>query len=268
MESTPKTLLRSGICSQQQLESKEFQDWAELLGEYRNHLHRKIWEWCFVTQALFERGLLESGKSGLGFAVGQEPLSALFCSLGASICGTDLFPDVAKQRGWVESNQHASSLESMNSRGICDFNLFRQRCSLQFADMNYIPDNLREFDFVWSSCALEHLGSLEHGFAFVRNAMDCLKRGGVAVHTTDFNLSSNDATLCEGETVFYRRRDIEELAKKLRTDGFSIDVDWSVGTMAADLNVDTQPLTHNPHLRLEIGQYIVTSMGFIISKPA
>ena len=68
--------------------------------------------------------------------------------------------------------------------------------------------------------------------------------------------------------MLYSDAAIEELAKKLRTDGFSIDVDWSVGTMAADLNVDTKPLTHNPHLRVELGQYIVTSMGLIVSKPA
>ena len=34
-------------------------------------------------------------------------------------------------------------------------------------DMRAIPTDLRGFDFAWSSCALEHLGSLGAGMAFV-----------------------------------------------------------------------------------------------------
>ena len=52
--------------------------------------------------------------------------------------------------------------------------------------MNHLPDDLRGFDFTWSSCALEHLGTLAAGADFVVAQMDCLRPGGVAVHTTEF----------------------------------------------------------------------------------
>lgn len=51
------------------------------MGE-QERLNRKIWEWCYVAEALSERGMLLPGRRGLGFAVGQEPLVALFASAG------------------------------------------------------------------------------------------------------------------------------------------------------------------------------------------
>ena len=53
-------------------------------------------------------------------------------------------------------------------------------------DMNDIPPDLRGFDFTWSSCALEHLGTLRAGADFVVEQMTCLRPGGVAVHTTEY----------------------------------------------------------------------------------
>ena len=96
-------------------------------------------------------------------------------------------------------------------------------------DMNAIPADLRGFDFTWSSCALEHLGTLAAGMDFVVAQMDCLAPGGVAVHTTEYLVSSNDATVEAGGTVFYRRRDIEALADRLRRAGHAIDVDYTRG---------------------------------------
>ena len=46
---------------------------------------------------------------------------------------------------------------------------------------------------------------------FVINSMRVLKPGGVAVHTTEFNLSSNDDTIEARDLCVYRRRDIELL---------------------------------------------------------
>ena len=34
-------------------------------------LHRKMWEWLFIAQALAERDMLRPGRVGLGFGVGR-----------------------------------------------------------------------------------------------------------------------------------------------------------------------------------------------------
>jgi len=266
LETQTADMLKSGVCNQQQLESQPFQEWAQQLGQACGHMHRKIWEWSFITQALYERKLLAPGVSGLGFAVGTEPLASLFCRYGASITATDLFTDMANERGWVETNQHASGFDSLNFRKLCPDELFKQNCSFAHVDMNNIPSDLVNFDFVWSSCSLEHLGSLSHGEEFVLNAMKCLKPGGFAVHTTEYNLSSNTLTIFTGNSVLYRRQDIERIVYTLRKEGHRIDVDFTEGSLPVDACVDIPPYTHNPHLRLQFGDFVTTSIGLIIQK--
>ncbi len=76
--------------------------------------------------------------------------------------------------------------------------------------MNDIPGDLEGFDFNWSSCSFEHLGSIEKGINFLMNQLKTLKPGGWAVHTTEFNVSSDDKTIESGDTVVYRKKDIEK----------------------------------------------------------
>lgn len=260
--------LISCLCTQEMLLSDTFQNLAEKLGERRGHLHRKVWEWCFIVQALKERGFLQDGKYGLGFAVGQEPLSALFASHGAKVLATDLFTEQAQANGWVETGQHASGYEAINLRRLCDPSRLKELVEFQFADMNSIgPELFGRFDFVWSSCALEHLGSLGHGKKFIYESIKCLKPGGVAVHTTEFNVSSNSKTVDFTETVLFRKKDIEEIVRQLRKDGYEIEVSFNQGKGPADNHVDIPPYKQTTHLKLLIGKYKVTSIGLIIKKP-
>jgi hypothetical protein len=225
-------------------------------------MHRKAWEYCFITQALYERGVLNPGRRGLGFAVGQEPLSALFAHLGCEIVATDLAPDEAKE--WIASGEHANSLQDLNGRGICDSDLFQERVSFRFVDMRQLPDDLGRYDFLWSSCSLEHLGTLAAGEQFVLESLKYLKPGGVAVHTTEYNLQSNFKTVSQGPSVLYRKRDLERMARTLRRRGYRIDLDFRRGNLPFDHVVDRPPYTENPHLTLLFDGYVVTSFALII----
>lgn len=211
--------------------------------------------------------MLSKGKTGLGFAVGREPLVAYFASLGAKILASDLDVDRAATAGWVGSNEHAASLEMLNERNICPPDVFAQSVRFQEVDMNnFNKDQLGEFDFVWSSCAFEHLGSLENGLKYVENAMHCVKSGGLAVHTTEFNVGSNELTHEEGGTVIYRRRDIDELVLRLRDAGHQVKVNYNFGDQPADYNVDVPPYTHDVHLKLHLMGHTTTSIGLVIRK--
>ena len=211
--------------------------------------------------------MLSKGKSGLGFAVGREPLVAYFSSLGAKILASDLDVDRAATAGWVGSNEHAASLEMLNERNICPPDVFAQSVRFQEVDMNnFSKDQLGEFDFVWSSCAFEHLGSLENGLKYVENAMHCVKSGGLAVHTTEFNVGSNELTHEEGGTVIYRRRDIDELVLRLSNAGHQVKVNYNFGDQPADYNVDVPPYTHDVHLKLHLMGHTTTSIGLVIRK--
>lgn len=231
-------------------------------------VHRKMWEWLFICEALDRGGMLAPGRRGVGFGVGREPLVALFASMGCEILATDLEPEQARASGWTESGQeYTGGLAGLNDAGLCPADEFGRRVRYRHVDMNHVPGDLRGFDFAWSSCAFEHLGSLDAGAAFVVRQMDCLVPGGLAVHTTELNLSSDEETVASGATVLYRRRDVRDLAARLRRRGFLIECDLTEGDAPEDLHVDVPPFS-DTHLRTRLGEFVTTSVGLVVAKPA
>ncbi|MFC4304616.1 methyltransferase domain-containing protein [Cohnella boryungensis] len=260
-------MLGSQLCRETDFAEPWFIQSCLKLGE-KMRFHRKLWEWCYIYEALRERVMLMPFKRGLGFGVGKEPLTAAFAAYGAEIVATDLEVERAKQQGWVDTNQHAVNLADLNERGLCDPHQFAQLVTYESADMNRISDAYtNQFDFTWSSCSFEHLGSIEHGKRFIVNQMKCLRPGGVAVHTTEYNLTSNDGTLEAPILVIFRHRDIEAMADELRREGYRITIDYTAGTGPNESYVDLPPYSNPVHLRLMLGQYVSTSIGLIIEKP-
>ncbi len=268
-------MLRSQLCSAESLRSPELRAWADRLrpmwasgDEDRRDvmLHRKMWEWLFIAEALRERAMLAPGRSGLGFGVGKEPLVALFAAEGCDVVATDQPHALALASGWTDSQaEWAGGLEDLNTHELCPDEAFARRVRYRDVDMNAIPDDLRGFDFTWSSCALEHLGTLAAGADFVAAQMACLRPGGVAVHTTEYLVGSDDDTVEAGGTVFYRRRDIQALVERLHRAGHGIDVDFTLGAAPEDLHVDVAPYT-DVHLRTRLGGYVTTSLALVITK--
>lgn len=265
--------LRSGLCTEESLTSPRFRVWADRLRPAwdRAHtgipipMHRKVWEWVFIAEALHERGVLGQGSRGLGFGVGRDPLASLFASLGCEVVATDIDRATAIRRGWSVTGQYAGDLGILNEDGICEPETFARRVSFRVVDMNRIPADLGDFDFAWSACAFEHLGSIALGQEFILAQMDCLRDGGVSVHTTEFNVFSNHDTIATGETVLFRRHDIEWLTRALARDGHSVDVDFNAGYSQIDRYVDVPPWS-GPHIKLQVGEHVSTSLGLIIEK--
>jgi len=176
-------------------------------------------------------------------------------------------PRLADGKGWIETEQHASQLEELNERGICPPRDFTERVRFIAQDMNAISRELRDFDFVWSSCAFEHLGSLQKGGDFVLNAMQCLTPGGLAIHTTEFNLSSNVNTVESPDLSVYRKRDMEELRRRLAAASYELPaLNLNPGSTALDRHVDLPPYRSEPHLRLLLGNFVLTSIGLIARR--
>jgi hypothetical protein len=191
--------------------------------------------------------------------------------MGVQVLATDQPPEDADEV-WVATGQHAASLENVYLPELVGRTDFDAHVRFKPVDMRDLRLPWPEkFDFIWSSCALEHLGSLEAGWQFVLQAMEVVKPGGIAVHTTEFNVASNDETIEEGTNVIYRRRDIEELDRRLRTISCGLSkCDFFAGDDPHDINFDHFPFYENdkPHVKLLIEGHIATSFLLIIRKGA
>ena len=269
-------MLRSAICRRDHFDMDWYANAARVFGYQPGVMprdegrlsYRKIWEWCAIFEVLQARGMLAVGKRGLGFAVGTEPLPSVMASRGVDVLATDIGGDDVSSL-WSANGQHASSLDSLFHPNLVNTEAFKalvKFAPLDMRDLSSIPTET--YDYVWSSCALEHIGSLQDGWRFILDAMRLVKPGGIAVHTTEFNLSSNERTITSRECL-YRRRDIEELDHLLRPMRCGLEaVDWDCGAHPDDLDYDVEPffLGTSPHIKLMLGGYVTTSMVLVIRK--
>lgn len=225
--------------------------------------HRKQWEYVYILRALEQFDMLRPGVSGLGFGCGKEPLAAVMAARGADVVCTDIPPPQDGDAHWGSSDVRNYFYE-----GICSWEQFEKHVRFRAVDMRAIPDDLGQHDFVWSSCALEHLGSLQRGIDFVLDANKCLKPGGVAVHTTELNVKDGDETLESDWLSLYRKRDMRRMKALVERQGHTfLPLNFHLGKGELDKHVDLPPYERNRHLKLLIEQkYVTTSLGFVIVK--
>lgn len=267
-------MLQSTTCRYEHFLTDWYKKWTNILGfplvvsPENPQGYRKNWEYAAILEALRGRGMLEPGRKALGFAVGREPLPSLFAHHGVEVLATDLMADKVDP-GWISTSQHADTIEALFHPSLVDRATFERLVSFCPADMNDIAGMDGSYDFLWSSCAFEHLGSLERGLAFVQNAMRLLKPGGIAVHTTEFNVASNDDTITEGPSCIYRQRDLLDLDRRLRRIRCGLEpMDFEAGTHPYDLNYDVAPYfgPGRVHIKLELDGHICTSFLLIARK--
>jgi SAM-dependent methyltransferase len=276
--------LVSKATTQDDMESPWFAYWCKQL-KIAPIYHRKIWEYAFVLQCLYDRDLLKPGVCAMGFGCGEEPMASYFASLGIDVLVTDLDPAQVAGKGWAETQQHAKTRDFAFRSDLVDRDTFDTRVSHQFVDMNAIEQVSKPFDFCWSICAMEHLGDIEAGLSFVQNSLNVLKPGGLAVHTTEYNYLSDESTRDNGETVLFLRKHFESLAKRLSDSGHElVGPDFSVGQGLLDDFIDIPPYDYETdgwlinkktphmksqfpaHLKLSVAGYASTCFGIVVRK--
>jgi hypothetical protein len=254
----------SQICTTSQFNECDYQRVCGLM-HVAPRLHRKQWEFVYIYRCIEAAGLIGAQRRGLAFGVGRERLPAVFIAGGCAILATDL-PKGESDGHWVGGHQHTDTIDKLIYPRIAGRKKFNGRAAFRPVNMNAIPSDLSGFDFCWSACALEHLGSLEHGLDFIRNSLKCLKPGGVAAHTTEFNLGSDTVTLEKGPAVVYRQCDLLRFADEMRTQGHTIALNLHPGLEATDSRIDNDRAS-DIHLRLYASHRIpATSVGLCIRK--
>jgi hypothetical protein len=257
-------------------------DWSRYwLKEIHDPLryHRKQWEFVFVLQTLFENDCF--GKVGLGLACGRELTPSYLISKGCMIYAGDKPLDKSElpSNVWKNSKQYTESSELLYYGHLVSRKDFVNRLKPMNIDMNDIPDSLYEkFDFCWSICAIEHLGSIENGINFLINSLNLLKTGGISVHTTEFNVYSNEHFETPN-TCLFTQNDFMLLADKIHN-GRLFPFDFNIGNGVFDNYVDIPPFPGQvllrtdrlmpkcecPHLKVSCDKYVTTCAGIIMQK--
>ena len=131
--------------------------------------------------------------------------------------------------------------------------------------MRAIPTDLTGFDFVYSSCAFEHLGSIAAGLQFLVDQVRCLAPGGVFIHTTEFRCGGAPGTLDHAGTVLFTEAHLR-LGMAVLREKYSCNIlplDLASGEDAWDTYVDHPPYQQDGHLKLQIGNWVSTSVALI-----
>jgi len=200
----------TAICTASDLDAAWHRNLCALIGA-TNPLLRKLWEWTYSLKVFWDLGVFQRRGSGLGFGCGSEPMASLCANFAEHVLVTDAPPHVIDGKGWSDTNQHTAELSDARFPAMAPGVDLDAVLDFEFVDMNAIPEHLYDrFDFVWSSCALEHLGSKRAGLAFIANSLRCLKPGGVAVHTTEYDLSGT-STIDHWDTVLFNQNDFEQV---------------------------------------------------------
>lgn len=269
--SEPSTVrLKPKLCTQSDFESDWLSYWCREIRTVPFY-HRKIWEFCYICQVLFAEGMLAPGRSGLGFGCGEEPLPSLFAKYGVKVIATDLDQSRHESEIWRMTGQHRATIEAFRRRDICPDEQLLANIAFRPVDMNALPRDFDgRFDFCWSACAFEHLGSLANGLDFVENSLRTLKPGGIAIHTTEFTFDEGE-TRDNWPTVLYQKRHFVKLAERLWAKGYRIDeFDFDRGDGMIDCLIDVPPWSHpqlsppHAHLKLSVDGFTCTSAGIVI----
>lgn len=271
--------LLSKPSTQADLEAEWSRYWTAQLG-VAHVFHRKLWELAYVLQVIWQTGHMAPGKRGLGFGCGEEPLPSYLAAKGCHITVTDLAPDDARAADWASTAQLASRDKAYKAQFI-DRASYEERVDFRYVDMTAIPDDLRGYDFCWSICAFEHLGSIEKGISFIENAMDVLAPGGVSIHTTEFNFMDDKETIDNWPTILFQKQHFEEMARRLEARGYEVaPLDFDVGNAPMDRFIDIPPYAHDwhfdqadgwastgtPHIKLAVDGFLATCFGIIARK--
>jgi SAM-dependent methyltransferase len=164
-------------------------DWfdADVLRIVRDELretprfHRKQWEFALVFRALQRLGLLERSHEGLVLGGGRERLLYAVAPRVRRLLVTDLYaPDTT----WSEAR---TDDPDRYVREGAPFAADLGALEVRRMDMRELALPDAAFDFAYSCCAIEHIGT-EADFAFhLCEVARVLRPGGAYVFTTEFH---------------------------------------------------------------------------------
>ena len=173
------------------------------------------WRKVYTLQALRRYGVLEEGAVGLGFEPSPSGVPAALAAMRTSVVaafptrpGQQLDPAVLKR--------------DLGTRAPCDRKTFEDNVAARIVPWRRIPEDLVNFDFLWSARANERLYSVAAAAQFVEDVMICLRPGGLAVHVMSYDLAPGGRATPSTERILLRQGDVERIALNLVSRGHEV----------------------------------------------
>jgi hypothetical protein len=173
------------------------------------------WRRVYTLQALRRYGLLEEGAHGLGFEPLPSGVPAALAAMRTKVLvafptrpGQQLDPDALKR--------------DLGTRAPCDRKTFEENVAARIVPWRRIPEDLVNFDFLWSARANERLFSVAAAAQFVEDAMACLRPGGLAVHSFSYDLAPGGRSTPSTDRILLRQGDVERIALNLVSRGHQV----------------------------------------------
>lgn len=178
---------RSKICDAADFFDPEYLDVVKNRFLEAPVLHRKQWEFGMIFLTLKKAQMLEDNKRGLSMGSGKEVLLYAVARQVKHLNVTDLYS--------TESLWECAKTTDPDEfiRKNKPFPVEEDKISAQRMDMRHLAFADCAFDFAYSSCAFEHIGTDDDFLQHLNEVYRVLKDGGVYVLTTEFT--------CEKETV-------------------------------------------------------------------
>jgi hypothetical protein len=248
----------SQLCTAAQFDEPAAQEIMKAMGMARR-LHRSNWQQLYVVSVLATLGCIAKGRSAIGLGTTRQRIAALLASRGLEVMAMGRPGATAPEE--ARGGYHLFFPEVVR---LADFELL-----VHFAEQDLKEPDLDlggPYDICWSCDVAQHMGHMDEVLGLVESSLNLLKPGGVAVHTLDFNIGSDTDTIEGNDLTVPRRRDIEVLVQRLVRAGHEVlPVNLHPGHDFADGVVDLRPYSL-PHLKVQMGDHVVTSLGLAIRR--
>ena len=152
---------------------------AELEEEPR--FHRKQWEFVQIFRTLESLGFLNGQSRGLSMGGGEERLLYAVARRAGHLTVTDLCESDSAWAG-ARTDDPDRSLKAAAPFAVDPSCLTARRM-----DMRTLEFDDASFDFCYSSCAIEHIGTYHDFLEHLQEVRRVLKDDGVYVLTTEFH---------------------------------------------------------------------------------
>lgn len=229
--------------------SEWFAKWKAILN-LDDRIFRKYWEYAVVSETLEANGLLSESRSGVGFGVGSDSLTTMIADRVKHVFATDLLP-----KEWEHVHQQFGELSK------------HPKVTTGVVDMNWIQGKIEPeaFDFSYSVCSMDHCGTVWWTKRFLLNQLNCLKAGGIGVHTAEYTI--NLGMTREGTTVWLTSDDVVDICDLFEKLGHeAAPVDWFIGDSIEDHVIDSYPYNGRIHLKCEASGKWGTCIVFAVRK--